>query len=320
MGLLIVILNYRTGGLTVDCLDSLVDKLDEVPGTRVLVVDNGSGDGSSAQIAEAISAHHWENWCQLMALPDNIGFAAGNNRGLATLQTNYKDCNWVLLLNSDTIVNPGALRLSHQVMQSDAKIGMMSCLLLNPDGTTQNVTRKFPSPLRQILCAFGLPWVFPKAFGWADVYDVPEAQLKIKRDCDWLGGAYMFLRREALEQVGGMDESFFFYGEDIEFCFRFHKKGWRVHYDPAASIVHIGGSSSDPTRVGKKQKNIFMWQARYQVQKKCYGILAGWAVRAGDIAAFGVRKLKMRLTGKTRTDTYRNVSEALGLLVKPLRP
>ena len=320
MSLLIVILNYRTGGLTVDCLRSLADKLDEVPGTRALVVDNGSGDGSSAQIAEAIAANHWGKWCELMSLQTNVGFAAGNNRGLATLQTTYKDSKWVLLLNSDTLVHPGALRLSHHVMQSEPKIGMMSCLLLNPDGTTQNVTRKFPSPLRQILCAFGLPWMFPKAFGWADVYDVPEAQLKIKRDCDWLGGAYMFLRRDALEQVGGMDESFFFYGEDIEFCYRFHKRRWRVHYDPGASIVHIGGSSSDPSRVGKKQKNIFMWQARYQVQKKCYGLAAAWAVRAGDIAAFGVRKLKMLLTGKTQSDTYRNVSDALGMLLKPLKP
>jgi GT2 family glycosyltransferase len=320
MSLLIVILNYRTGRLTLDCLRSLVDKLDEVPGTRALVVDNGSGDGSAAQIAEAIAENHWESWCELLALSDNVGFAAGNNRGLELLKTTYKDCQWVLLLNSDTIVHPGALRLSHQVMQADPKIGMMSCLLLNTDGSTQNVTRKFPSPLRQIVCAFGLPWILPRAFGWADVYDVPEAQLKIKRDCEWLGGAYMFLRREALEQVGGMDESFFFYGEDIEFCYRFHRRGWRVHYDPGASIIHIGGSSSDPTRVGKKQKNIFMWQARYLVQKKCYGRLAAWAVRAGDIAAFGVRKTKMILTGKSKTDNYRNVSDALGLLLKPLRP
>ena len=320
MSLLIVILNYRTGRLTVDCLRSLADKLDEVAGTRVLVVDNGSGDGSADQIAEAIATNHWESWCELMPLADNVGFAAGNNRGLEKLKTTYQDAQWVLLLNSDTIVHPGALRLSHQVMEGDAKIGMMSCLLLNTNGTTQNVTRKFPSPLRQVLCAFGFPWVFPRLFGWADVYDVPDAQLKIKRDCDWLGGAYMFLRREALDQVGGMDESFFFYGEDIEFCHRFHRGGWRVHYDPGASIVHIGGSSSDPTRVGKKQKNIFMWQARYQVQKKCYGTLAAWIVRAGDIAAFGVRKLKMRLTGKTKTDNYRTVSDALGLLLRPLRP
>jgi GT2 family glycosyltransferase len=177
-------------------------------------------------------------------------------------------------------------------MQANPKIGLMSCRLLNPDGSTQNVTRRFPSPFRQILCAFGLPWIFPRLFGWADVYDVPAAQLEIKQDCDWIIGAYMFIRRAALDQVGPMDEGFFFYGEDIEFCHRFHRHGWRVHYDPGTAIVHLGGSSSDPTRVARKTKDIYMWNARYHVQRQCYGRSAAWAVRAGDIAAFGLRKLK----------------------------
>jgi GT2 family glycosyltransferase len=321
MSLLIIILNYRTAKLTVDCLRSLADKLGEVPGTRALVVDNGSGDGSATEIAAAIAENGWGQWCELLALSENLGFAAGNNRGIEKLkELPYRECEWVLLLNSDTIVHAGALRHSHQVMLSDPKIGMMSCLLLNADGSLQNVTRDFPSPLRQVMCQFGLPWIFPKLFSWADIYDVPDHLLRVKRDCDWLGGAFMFIRRKALDEVGGMDESFFFYGEDIEFCHRFHRKGWRVHYDPAAAITHIGGSSSDPTRVGKKQKNVFMWQARYQVQSKCYGALAPWIVRAADVMALGTRKLKMLLTGKSNTDTYRNVSDALGLLLKPLRP
>ena len=292
MGLLVVILNYRTAGLTLDCLASLAQVLDEVPGTRALVVDNGSGDDSAARLADAIESHQWGGWCELLALPENVGFAAGNNRGLDRLKTTYREAQWVLLLNSDTIVHPGALRLSHEAMQANPKIGLMSCRLRSPDGSTQNVARRFPSPLRQILCVFGLPWIFPRVFGWADVYDVPAAQLEIKRDCDWIIGAYMFIRRSALDQVGGMDESFFFYGEDIEFCHRFHRHGWRVHYDPGASIVHLGGSSSDPTRLARKTKDSYILKARYHVQRQCYGRAAAWAVRAGDIAAFGLRKLK----------------------------
>jgi GT2 family glycosyltransferase len=320
MGLLIVILNYRTPRLTIDCVRSLADVLDEVPTTRALVVDNGSGDGSAGAIADAIAQNHWSSWCELLALPENVGFAAGNNRGLDALETSGHDCQWVLLLNSDTVVHPGALRLSHEVMQADPRIGMMSCMLLNADGSPQNVTRKFPSPLRQVCCALGLPWAFPRAFAWADVYDVPDRLLRLKRDCDWLGGAYMFIRRQALEQVGGMDESFFFYGEDIEFCHRFHRRGWRVHYDPGASVTHIGGSSSDPSRVAKRQKDVLMWKARYQVQRKCYGRAAAGLLRLADITYLGTRKLKMLLTGRSNTDSYRNVSDALGLLLKPLRP
>ena len=84
--------------------------------------------------------------------------------------------------------------------------------------------------------------------------------------------------------------------------------------------MHVGGSSSDPTRVAQKQRNIYMWQARYQVQRKCYGALAAWMVRGADIFAFGVRKVKMLLTGKSGTENYRNVSDALELLLKPLEP
>lgn len=320
MGLLILILNYRTGKLTVDCLRSLADKIGEVPGTRALIVDNGSGDGSAQQIADEIAAQNWGGWATLLALTENLGFAGGNNRGLKTLKDQYKEVEYVLLLNSDTIVHAGALTYSHALMQAAPAIGMMSCLLLNADGSSQNVTRKFPSPLRQTVCALGLPWILPKLFAWADVYDVPEEQLKIKRDCDWLGGAYMFIRRSALDRTGPLDASFFFYGEDIEFCHRFHRCGYRVHYDPTVAITHIGGSSSDPTRVPTKQRSIYMWQARYMVQKKCYGSLAAWMVRAADILAFGLRKTKMFLSGKRRTETYKTVSDALVLLLKPLRP
>lgn len=323
MSLLIVILNYRTPGLTIDCLHSLKDKLDEVPGgARAIVVENGSGDDSAQKIAAAIEENGWQSWATLMALPDNRGFAGGNNAALDLLNTQYDDVPYALLLNSDTLVHAGALKYCYELMEREPKIGVMSCLLLNADGSLQNVTRDFPTPLKQSLCSFGLPWTWPKRFKWADIYDISDELLKTKRDVDWLGGAFMFMRTTALKQIGGgLDHSFFFYGEDIEFCFRFHKFGWRVHYDPAVSITHIGGSSSDPTRVSGKLKNIYMWQARYQVQKKCYGRVAAALVRVCDIVALALRKSKMVLTGKRKSDPdrYKNVSDALSILVRPLR-
>jgi GT2 family glycosyltransferase len=323
VSLLIVILNYRTPRLTIDCLHSLKDKFDEVPGGfHAIVVENGSGDDSAQQIGATIEQNNWQSWATLMALPDNRGFAGGNNAALDLLNSQYKDVPYALLLNSDTIVHAGALRYCYELMEREPKIGVMSCLLLNADGSLQNVTRDFPTPLKQSLCSFGLPWTWPRRFKWADIYDVSDELLKTKRDVDWLGGAFMFMRATALKQIGGgLDHSFFFYGEDIEFCFRFHKHGWRVHYDPAVHITHIGGSSSDPTRVSGKLKNIYMWQARYQVQKKCYGALAAWLVRACDITAFALRKCKMFLTGKRRSDPdrYKSVSDALAILIRPLR-
>jgi N-acetylglucosaminyl-diphospho-decaprenol L-rhamnosyltransferase len=323
MNLLIVILNYRTPKLTIDCLNSLKDKQSEIPGGfHAVIVENGSADHSARLIGDSISQNNWQSWATLMALPDNRGFAGGNNAALDLLQSQYKEVPYALLLNSDTIVHEGALRYCYELMQKEQQIGVMSCLLLNADKSLQNVTRDFPTPLRQAICSFGLPWTWPKRFAWADIYDVPDELLRTKRDVDWLGGAFMFLRATALKQIGGgLDHSFFFYGEDIEFCFRFHKHGWRVHYDPAVAITHIGGSSSDPTRVSGKLKSIYMWQARYQVQKKCYGSAAAGMVRLCDILALAMKKIKMFITGKRRSDPdrYKNVSDALSILLKPLR-
>ena len=294
MSLLIVILNYRTPALTLNCLQSIAGVLDEAPGMRVVVVDNGSGDDSPRAIEDAIRINHWP-WCELMELPQNLGFAAGNNRGFERLKTS--DCEWVLVLNSDTIVLPGTLRRSHEVMRADPRIGMMSCRLLNADHSTQNCTRPFPSPIRMILCALGLPWLLPRQFGWADVYDVPVTMLNQKRDCDWIIGAYMFIRRASLEQVGGFDTDFFFYGEDIELCHRFRAAGWRVHYDPAAAIVHLGGGSENLSRAAATGRELHMRQARYLVQRKCYGVFWEHTVRAADRLAAALRKLKARLKG-----------------------
>ena len=353
MGLLIVILNYRTPRLTVDCLRSLAGVLEEVPGTHAVVVDNGSGDDSVEQIGQAIEENNWGDWLELLPLEKNLGFAGGNNAALRRLGVaphpaphpnplpEYRERgektppplpspgvpgegkkeagDYILLLNSDTILQAGALRHCRAVMEAEADIGMMSCLLRNGDGSAQNVTRDFPSPLRQMICALGLPWLMPRIFGSADVYDVPRRMLGMKRDCDWLGGAFMFIRVAALRRVGLMDESFFFYGEDIEFCHRFHRCGYRVHYDSAASIVHLGGSSSDATRMPAWLRDLYMWQARYQVQRKCYGAAAAWVLRQVDILAFVLRKAKMCVCGQRNTENYRNVASALSLLLRPLR-
>jgi N-acetylglucosaminyl-diphospho-decaprenol L-rhamnosyltransferase len=318
MDLLIVILNYRTVELTIQCLRSIFAHRGEVREMRVVVVDNGSADGSVERIEAEIAEQRWGDWCEVLALPNNVGFAAGNNRALQRLGASPNAYRYVLLLNSDTVLHAGTLRKSREIMETGATIGMMSCRLLSSDGATQNVTRRFPTPLRQMVCAFGLPWIWPGLFSWADVYDVPPVQLEIKRDCDWIGGAYMFIRAEALQQVGLLDESFFFYGEDIEFCHRFHQKGFRIHYDPSTSVTHIGGSSSDPMRMPRRQKDLYMWQSRYRVQRKCYGRYAAALVRCADVMAFAMRKMKLLLSGRRGSDVYRQVSDSLRMLVRPL--
>ena len=213
--LAVIIVNYQTPKVTVECLASLQGEMSAMEGVEVVVVDNGSGDASEEEIAGAIHGNGWD-WAKLAVSQVNRGFAAGNNFGLE----NAEDSRFVLFLNSDTLVHPGALRHCLKVMKSDESVGCMSCRLVQEDGRTQNVARKFPTPARLTFAAFGLPWKFPHLFGWADVEDPYWDRDTISRRVDWIGGAFMMVRSSVLEEVGPMNDGLFFYGEDIELCHR----------------------------------------------------------------------------------------------------
>lgn len=285
LDLLIVIVNFRTPALTIQCLESLRADAESMPGLFVVVADNCSGDDSVSRIGTAIETGGWSRWCKLAALPRNGGFAWGNNRGIEAAPK----ARYTLLLNSDTIVHAGALAHCLKVMEEDESIGVMSCKLLNADGSVQNVARKFPSPLRLFVSALALPWKFPKLFGWGDTDDTSWDRGTVRRDVEWLGGAFLFCRGSLLDRIGGLSDDFFFYGEDIEFSYRVWKAGKRCHYDPRVAITHLGGSSSDPARMPKAAKSVHHWRGRYTVIRKCYGRLAEAFVRGVDIAAYASR-------------------------------
>jgi GT2 family glycosyltransferase len=197
-----------------------------------------------------------------------------------------KNSEFILLLNNDTIVHPGTIAACLKAIKNDPGIGVMSCLLKNPDGSMQNAARKFPTPVRAVVSSLGLPWKLPRLFAWADIEDAGWDRLKVKRDVDWLGGAFLFIRAAILSETGLLDEDFFFGGEDVEFCHRVWKAGYRCHYDPAAAITHIGGRSSGPETTLPKQ------QSRYMLQRRCYGSWAALVLRATDRLAGLLRSRK----------------------------
>lgn len=314
--LLVVIVNYRTPDLTIDCLRSLAPEIGACPGARVVVVDNCSGDGSPARLAEAIGRQGWASWARLVVTERNGGFSYGNNRGFEA----GGPAEYVLLLNSDTVVHPGCLRYCLGVMDRDPTIGALGCRLVEPDGQPQNGARRFPSPARMVLAGTGLPWRHPRLFGWADTEDPGWDRNTIKRDADWLCGAFIMLRGSVLERIGGLDEEFFFYGEDIEFCHRVWRSGFRCHYDPGATVTHLGGASSDPTRMATRARSVHAWRARYLVQLKCYGWLGFAAVRCADLLAYGVRAALLWLSGRGSEPRYAEMREIFRLLSRRLEP
>lgn len=275
--LTVVIVNYRTPELVLGCLESLACEREKLK-IQAVVVENGSGDGSNAVISAGLDSRGWCEWVTILPSKVNRGFAGGNNFALSETAVG----SYVLFLNSDTVVQHGCLDRCVSVLKSDREIGALSCCLLNSDGSVQNTARRFPHPLRLIACRLGLPYRWPKVFGWADVQDPLWDRRLVSRSVDWLGGAFLMVPREVLEQVGGLDEDFFFYGEDVEFCHRVRRAGFKCWYEASVSTIHLGGASSDETRLPPNERNQRRMAARYLEQRKLYGVWTEWFVRIVD--------------------------------------
>jgi N-acetylglucosaminyl-diphospho-decaprenol L-rhamnosyltransferase len=315
MKLLIIVINYRTPQLTIDCLASLAPQIADVPETRAVVVDNASGDDSVNLLRNAIKKNAWENWAILKPTVKNLGFAGGNNLAMDTL-LDHQEAQYVLLLNNDTVIGKDVLRHCYEKMESDRTIAVMSCLVLNSDQTVQNVARRLPSPPRMAANSFGLPWLWPKAFSWADLDDPTWDRRTVEREVEWIGGAFMFIRRRVIDKIGGLDTNFFFYGEDVEFCHRARQHGWKVWYDPRVSIVHLGGASSTPGKLDPNERNSLTWQARYLLQRRCYGIAAEILLRGVDITSSGLRFLRLLMVGRKNSPEFAAQRNVLAMLLR----
>lgn len=250
VSLLVVILNYRTAGLTIDCLRSLVPEIPTVPGCKVVVVDNDSQDGSAEKIQAAIATSDWGDWASLMPLPHNGGFAAGNNAPIREILKTETPPPYVLLLNPDTVVRPGAIRALVDFMEANPKVGIAGSRLEEPDGTPQRSAFRFPSIFSELEDSLRLGFVSHLLSRWVVAPPVPEA------DCptDWVAGASMIIRREVFDAIGLMDEQYFLYFEEVDFCLQANRAGWPCWYVPESRVVHFVGQSSGITNTNCKPK------------------------------------------------------------------
>ena len=280
--LLVVTLNYRTHRLTIDCLRSLENEVRAIPGVQVVVSDNASGDGSVEQIGRAIAENNWDDWATLMPLDRNGGFAFGNNAPIrAALQSQLKP-DYVLLLNPDTVVRPGALQALLDFMNANPQVGIAGSRLEDPDGTPQHSAFRFHSFLSEIDSGLRLGLVTKLLQGWIvapPIVDVPC-------QTDWVAGASMIIRRDVLETVGLMDEGYFMYYEEMDFCLQARRGGWPCWYVPASRVVHFVGQSSGVTDRKRPPKRMpqYLFESRRRYYLKNHGWLyavltdAAWAL------------------------------------------
>jgi hypothetical protein len=227
----IIIVNWNTKGLLESCLKSIFEQTQDIR-YEVMVVDNGSSDGSAAMVKGRFPQ------VILIENAENHGFAAANNQGMAVAQGRY-----VLLLNSDTIILDNAISKVVHFADSHPEAGVVGCRVLNPDRTVQPTCFMFPSLLNMILSCFYLYKLFPqnRFFGRESMTWWQRDDL---REVDVVSGCFMLVRRKAIQEVGMMDDSFFMYGEETDWCWRFKHANWKALFSPIAEIIHYGGQST----------------------------------------------------------------------------
>jgi GT2 family glycosyltransferase len=243
MNIAVVIVNYRTAQLTVDCLRSIaLDGWLPAQGHGI-VVDNASADESMAIIEQEVANNCWNEWVELVPASRNGGFAYGNNVGIRRAMESTGKPRYFLLLNPDTIVQPGAIEALVRFMEGHPNAGIVGSRLEDPDGTSQQAARRFPTILSELESAIRLNIITRLLARW--IVTPPEQDRS--HECDWLPGASLMVRREVLEQVGALDEGYFMYYEEVDFCLRAKRAGWQVWYEPTSRVTHLVGQSSGVT-------------------------------------------------------------------------
>ncbi len=232
MELSVVIVNYNVRQFLENSLTSIFRALEGIEG-EVFVVDNASDDGSPDMVKSKFPSVH------LIENANNVGFAKANNIALREARGSF-----LLLINPDTVVQEDTFRVMLAFFREVPDAGLAGCRILNPDGSFQLPCRRsFPTPWVAFTKIFGLASLFPgsRVFGKYNLTYLSEDETY---PVDAVSGSFMMVRREAYAQVGGLDESFFMYGEDLDWCYRIGRAGFRVYYVHTTKIIHFKGEST----------------------------------------------------------------------------
>jgi GT2 family glycosyltransferase len=249
----IIIVNWNTKQLLLNCIASIYQTVHK-PSFEIIMVDNGSKDGSVEAVSKTYPA------VTIFANTSNLGFAKANNVALRKMSGQY-----AVLLNSDTILKESALDEMYDFMERNPSVGMCGPQLLNEDGSKQSSIGKFPTLLSEFLSKILIRILFPERYKEATKFQ--HVELNGPAEVDFIIGACMMSRKAVIDEVGMLDEDYFFLYEEIDWCFRIKKAGWFVYHLPDVTIYHLGGQSMKDINLRARAES---WRSRYLFFKKNY--------------------------------------------------
>jgi GT2 family glycosyltransferase len=288
IGVVVAIVTYKSAALTIDCLRSIqAERSTAGLRLRAIVVDNASND--APLIAEAIEANGWSSWVTLVEAPRNGGFAYGNNVAFRTAYDNDPPA-YLYMLNPDTVVRKGAVGALVRFLEAHPDVGIAGSSFENHDGSEWPIAFRFPSLLSELEEGLQLgiasrllrPWIVAKPMS------------SVAEPIGWVPGASMMIRRAVTDAIGGLDENYFLYFEETDFCLRAKRAGFSTWYVPESRVMHIAGQSTKVTERNAVPKRLpaYWFESRRRYFAANHGV--GYAMAADVVAimAHGLGSLK----------------------------
>ena len=309
----IIIVNYCTSELTINCLASLAEERTGGHEFRVVLVDNASPDNSVDMLTKALTQNGWGDWVEFIQSKSNAGFAAGNNIGIRQVFETTERPEFILLLNPDTLLKPGAIRALATWLIEHSKAGIVGGRLLDPNGKPPCSGFRFPSALGELENGVSLGFLtklLAKSVVPMRISDIPIA-------VDWVSGACFLVRSSVIDQIGVLDENYFMYYEEVDFCRRAKHRGWEVWHLPQAQVVHFEGSASG-INDSCKRRPLYWYESRKRYFAKnhgrCYAILAELAFLFGLLTW----RIRRKLQCKADNSTKHRISDGWSFIICPL--
>jgi N-acetylglucosaminyl-diphospho-decaprenol L-rhamnosyltransferase len=300
LSLLVVIVNYRTPKLTINCLHSLSNEVKTLSKVKVAVVDNASGDDSLEQINTVIQTEGWQEWVSLIPSQHNGGYAFGNNLAIRPTLTSPNPPEYFYLLNPDTEVRPGALKTLLDFMEQHPQVGIAGSSLEVEAGKLWPIAFRFPTILSELDAGLRLGLASKFLSNWVVSRPMTDQVCQV----DWLPGASMMIRRQVFESVGLMDEGYFLYYEETDYCLQARKAGWSCWYVPQSRVMHIAGQSTGVTENTSKNKRLpkYLFESRQRYFVKNYGWLYAALTDVVWIVSFSFWRMRRFIQRKPDTD------------------
>lgn len=295
INLSIIIVNWNAKDLLKDCLYSVYENTKEL-NYEIIIVDNNSSDGSCEMLKEKFL--HKSNFT-LIENKDNKGFASANNQAIKIAKGTA-----VLLLNADTLINENVICKTYECLMGDKKLGVVGCKVLNPDGTLQLACRRMaPRPKDAFFKLFGISRLFKnnKNLTRYNLTNAPEDEFL---DVDSVSGCFLMIKSEVIDKIGPLDETFFMYGEEMDWCMRTKKQGYIVRYCPVGTIIHYKGQSSK--KLGTKAtyefyRAMIIFYNKYNKGESIF--LFDWIVYVGIVLLGIIAIIKNKLVPNGRVGT-----------------